>query len=178
MTRKATNRNKAARKTSTRKGKKPAPKKSAGSPFDRVKRDGVDSYETKAKAGGHTISIRFFFAESQEELDVLIRTAKKFWRSRTKWFKAYREFAATELLEMLNGVLDCGEDDPPVVTADQLRKILKLPFSVTFFGRDDDSSEVSFQISGGEDDALQENVIDVSGTLESGLTDGDVYSLL
>jgi hypothetical protein len=152
------------------------PRSTPPSLFVRIRRDSTDDYVKKLKHGRHVIDVRFV-AETKDQLDRLIPTAERFWKGRVRWFKAFREYAATELLELLNGNLDCGEDDPPVVTAGQLRRMLPAPFSITFSEDDDDGGEVRFEMSGGTDKALLDHCIEVQGTLDDGITDGDVVAL-
>jgi hypothetical protein len=151
-------------------------KGSASRPFDRLRRDKTyGGYVQTLEHNGHRIQVRFH-AESPKELQVLIPTALRFWKSRARWFKAFREYAVTELLAQLNGFLDCGEGDRAHVTAAQLRRLLPTPFSVQFRA---DSGKVYFEMDGGEDeDTLQENCFEVLGTLEDGITSGDVVSLI
>lgn len=144
-------------------------------PFDQLRRDRVNGgYSTKVSHRGHTIVVRFD-AESKAELEELLPAANRFWRSRARWFKAFREYAVEELLPTLNGFLDSGEDDPRQVTATQLRAVLTMPFTVAFRRDDDDGC---FELSGGDDDVLQEYCIEASGKLDTGFTDGDVVSLM
>lgn len=152
------------------------PKDAPPAPFDRLRRDCVSGgYGTKVPDRGRTIWVRFQ-AESRAELQALLPTAVRFWRARARWFKAFREYAARELLDKLNGFLDYGQEDPPVITASQVRKFLKAPFTVEF-RRDEDDGPVYFELSGGEDDALQEHCFEVIGRLDTGIEDGDVRSL-
>ena len=161
-----------APKTRAQKDAPPAP-----APFDRLRRDRTSGdYSTEVSDRGHEISVRFV-VESKEQLQALLPIAVKFWRSRTRWFKAYREYAVEELLTTLNDFLDCGEDDPPVVTAGQLRRSLKVPFSVDFFPPDDDGGDPYFIISGG-DDALREHCVEATGNLEDGFTEGEITSVV
>ena len=115
--------------------------------------------------------------ESEDQIEQLLPFAEKIWRGRVRHFKAFREYAANELLDQLNGFLDCGEDDPPQVTASQLRKILKLPFSMTFFLDGNDQDVLAFEISGGDDDRLCKHCITVYFDEDGNVTDGEAVSL-
>lgn len=145
-------------------------------PFERMRRD-ADSgeYRQLVVHEGRKVEVRIL-AESRDELEALLPAAQKFWKSRARWFKEFREYAANELLDELNGCLDCGEDDPPVITAAALKKMLKAPFSVVLH-RDEDDGLIYFEMSGGEDEALQDNCIEVSGTMDEGITDGEIVTL-
>jgi hypothetical protein len=145
------------------------------SPFDRMRRDEeYGGYCKKLVHGNGKVDFRIL-AESREELENLLPTALKFWRGRVRWFKAFRDYAASELLSQLNENLDDGEDDSPVVSASQLAKLLAAPFSVVV-GQDDDG-RIYFEMSGGKGRVLRGNCLEVSGTLEEGITDGDVVDL-
>jgi hypothetical protein len=125
---------------------------------------------------GHRINVRLH-AESPEELQAMLPTALAFWKARVRWFKVFREYAASELLHQLNDVLDDGQKNPPKVTAAQLRKLLAVPFSVQFM-LDENVGGVSFEINGGADrKILKENCFEVFGTLDEGIIDGDVITL-
>ncbi len=154
-------------------------KPSTPAPFDRLRRDRTyGGYSQKIEHKGHKIEVRFH-AETREELATLLPFALAFWKSRVRWFKAFREYAATELLSLLNANLDYGQDDFKPVTAAQVRKLLPVPFSVQFLHESDDSEEIVFEMDGGEDqDTLQENCFEVFGTLQDGITSGDVVTLL
>lgn len=146
-------------------------------PFDRLRRDRVNGgFSAKVSHQGQTISVRFD-AEARDSLEQMLPTAHRFWRARVRWFKAYREYAVEELLPRLNSFLDSGEDNPPRVSPNRLRAILRTPFTIEF-RQEDDGDEVVFELSGGDDDALQEHCLEAVGTLDAGFTDGDVVSLL
>ncbi len=115
-------------------------------------------------------------AESSKEFDALLPTAQRFWQSRARWFKAFREYAVNELLSQLNECLDEGEDDPPVVTSNQLKALLAVPFSVVI-GCDWDEGRIYFEMSGGKGAALHGHCLEVTGTLDEGIEDGDVVAL-
>lgn len=146
-------------------------------PFDRLRRDKTyGGYTKKLEHKGHEIQLRFI-AETGDELQTLLPTAVAFWKSRVRWFKAFREYAATELLALLNANLDYGQADFKPVTAAQVRRLLPAPFTLTFEA--DGSGGIFFQMDGGGDKAvLQENCFEVIGTLGDGITDGDVVTLL
>ncbi len=151
----------------------------APAPFDRLRRDKTyGGYAKKLEHRGHTIDV-CFDAENDDELQALLPTAQKFWKARVRWFKAFREFCAIELIAELNGILDCGQDNFQKVTAAQLRKLLPVPFGVRFTSQYDDSGEIYFQMDGGEDKAtLQENCFCVWGSLDQGIVEGEVVTLL
>jgi hypothetical protein len=149
--------------------------KTPQSPFERIRRDRTNGgYSTRLMHRDRKIEFRIL-AESQAELRELLPAAEKFWRTRARWFKSFRDYAATELLSALHDNLDWGQDNPPVFTAGQIRKLLDAPFSVVI-GSDDDG-DVYFEMSGGEGKALQEHCFEVSGTFADGITDGDVVAL-
>jgi hypothetical protein len=155
------------------------PRFSPPAPFDRLRRDKTyGGYVKKLQHKGHDIQLQFH-AETPEELEALLPTALSFWKSRVRWFKAFREYAATELLAELNACLDWGQEDPPLVTAAQIRKLLTVPFCIQFSVDPNDRGRVCFEMEGGEDkQTLQENCFEVFGTLEEGITDGGVVTLL
>jgi hypothetical protein len=155
------------------------PKPGLPPPFDRLRRDKTyGGYSQRLEHKGQKIEVRFH-AETRAELEALLPTGLAFWKSRVRWFKAFREYAATELLTLLNANLDYGQDDFQPVTAAQVRKVLPLPFSVQFLRESDDSDQILFEMDGGEDkETLQENCFEVFGTLEDGITEGDVVTLL
>lgn len=115
--------------------------------------------------------------ESENQLSQLLPFAEKIWRSRVRHFKSFREYAISELLEQLNGFLDCGEEDPPQVNASQLRQILRLPFSMTFFLDGNDQDILAFEITGGDDDRLREHCKSVFFDEGGNVADGEVESL-
>ena len=151
------------------------PKLSA--PFDRLRRDNAyGGYVTKLEHRGQAVRVRLL-VETPEQLQALLPAAAAFWKARARWFKAFREYAASELLEELNDNLDCGQDDFRPVTASRLRALLAVPFSVTL-ERDDDG-QIRFEMSGdGDQLVLQEHCFEVTGTLEEGITDGEVVTLM
>jgi hypothetical protein len=53
--------------------------------------------------------------------------------------------------------------------------MLAVPFAVVI-GRDDDG-RVYFEMSGGKGQALRGQCIEVTGTLDEGITDGDIVAL-
>jgi hypothetical protein len=148
-------------------------------PFDRLRRDKTyGGYAQKLEHKEHKIKIRFH-AETRAELSALLPTALAFWKSRVRWFKAFREYAATELLSELNANLDYGQADFQPVTSAQVRKLLPVPFTVQFLHESDDSDQVVFEMDGGEDQkTLKENCFEIFGTLEEGITSGSVVTLL
>jgi hypothetical protein len=79
-------------------------------------------------------------------------------------------------LSDLNDCLDDGDDDPPVVTAAELKKALAVPFSVVI-GCDWDDGRIYFEMSGGEGAALHDQCLEVTGTLDDRVEDGDVVAL-
>lgn len=155
------------------------PKANFPAPFERLRRDRTyGGYSTKLEHKGHVVVVRLH-AENYDELQKLLPTAVAFWKSRVRWFKAFREYVATELRSELNSSLDEGQADFQDVTAAQLRRLLPAPFSVQFAADDDDPDRICFEMDGGEDKAtLQENCFEVFGTLQDGITDGDVVTLL
>lgn len=90
-------------------------------------------------------------------------------------FKAFREYSVASLLETLNGFLDCGEDDPPKVTHGQLRRILNIPFSTTVYA--DANGDLSFELSGGQDERLGDHSLSVFFDVDAKPTDGRVNPL-
>lgn len=155
------------------------PKSAWPAPFDRLRRDNISGgYAQNLEHKGHDIVVRFH-AETREELSSLLPVGLAFWKSRVRWFKAFREYAATELLSELNANLDYGQADFQPVTAAQVRKLLPAPFSVQFLRESDDCDQIVFEMDGGEDEeTLQENCFEVFGTLEEGITSGGVVTLL
>lgn len=161
---------KKSRKTPVRKSGR-----SASLPFNRLRRDeDGGGYCQTVLHRDRKVEVRIL-AESNEELRDLLPCALRFWRSRARWFKAFRDYAVDELLSPLNDALDWGQDHPPVVTAGELRRMLPAPFSVVI-GRDDDG-QTYFEMSGGADPALHEHCLEVSGTQDEGITDGGVVAL-
>lgn len=148
-------------------------------PFDRLRRDkNTGGYKAGLTHRGYSIWA-LFPVESRQELDVLLPVAVKFWKSRVQWFKAFRDYAATELLDELNDVLDDGEEDRRKVTAAMVRRVLPVPFSIYFDLDDDGPERVAFEMSGGEDESiLEDNCFEVRGTLEDGITSGSVVTLM
>lgn len=144
--------------------------------FEGIRQDRTyGGYSKSLEHDGRKVVFRIM-AESREELVELLPDAEKFWRGRVRWFKAFRDYAASELLDQLHENLDYGQDRPPKFTAAQIRRMLPAPFSIVLERVDDE--EVYLEMSGGEDPLLQEHCFEVSGTLEEGITDGDVVALL
>lgn len=169
----------------TRRARAPYPKTSMRlmapftlpAPFKRIRRD-VEYGGYCATLVHRDCKVKFrILAESNKELEALLPKALEFWRSRARWFKAFRDFAVKELLSQLNDNLDDGEDDPPVVTANQLKAMLSVPFSVVI-GCDWDDERIYFEMSGGKGAALHDHCLEVTGTLDRGIEDGDVVALL
>ena len=143
--------------------------------FDRMRRDRSAGGSVASLAHrGCKVQVRVL-AESPAELAALLPAAQAFWRARARWFKAFREYAVGELLAPLNDCLDDGAGEPPAVTAAGLRRMLAAPFAVVV-GRDDDG-RTYFEMSGGKGRALRGHCVEVTGTLDDGITDGDVVAL-
>ncbi len=153
------------------KQKKPAP-------FDRLRYNReYEQYIVKVEHNGNPLSIRIN-ADSPQALELLLPSAIRFWKARVRWFKAFREYAASELLSELNQILDCGQAGFKKVTAAQVRTLLPVPFSIEFSSSDDDSDDIRFEMAGGEDEVLLDDcVFCVFGTLADGITDGCVETL-
>lgn len=144
-------------------------------PYNRLRRDqDYGGYCQTLRHRDRKVKVRIL-AESNEELCDLLPGALRFWRSRARWFKAFREYAVDELLSPLNDALDWGQDNPPVISAGELRRMLPTPFSVVI-ERDDDG-QFRFEMSGGTDRKLRDHCLEVSGTLDEGIDDGDVVAL-
>ena len=121
-------------------------------PFERLRYD--EDYGHFAKTlrhRGRTVEVRFI-ADDDDSLSRLFPTAIEFWKARVRWFKAFREYAAMELLSNLNDSLDCGQEDFTPVTADQVRKRLSTPFSVEFTADYDETDDIYFEMAGCESD--------------------------
>jgi hypothetical protein len=145
------------------------------SPFGRLRRD-RDSGGHRQTLVHNDAKVTFrILAETDAELRELLPAAERFWRGRVRWFKAFRDYAVEELLPQLNEYLDDGEGDSRVVTASEFKKALTVPFSVVI-GQDDDG-RIYFEMSGGKGKALRGHCLEVTGTLDEGITDGDVVSL-
>jgi hypothetical protein len=66
-------------------------------PFDRMRRDRANGGHVATLVHGSR-KIRFrILAESINEFQTLLPTAQKFWRARSRWFKAFRDYAVDEL---------------------------------------------------------------------------------
>ncbi|MCC9604248.1 DUF2262 domain-containing protein [Stieleria sp. JC731] len=134
------------------------------------------SYSVKMDYKGKAIDIRFF-CETDDAIERLLPLAEGVWRARVRYFKAFREHAATELLELLNGFLDCGEENPPQVTAAQLRKVLSVPYLIIFMLTGNDYEDEYFEITGGDSPCLHEHCLVVSFDGDGNISDCDVKSL-
>ena len=147
-------------------------------PFNRLRyNEDFGQYVAKTEHNGNKISLRFN-ADDPDTLQTLIPLAVRFWKSRVRWFKAFREYAASDLLTDLNDTLDSGQDGFKSVTAAQVRKLLPTPFSVEFTPSDDDIDDIQFEMAGGEDEELLDDcVFQVFGTLGDGITDGSVETM-
>ncbi|GAA5509218.1 hypothetical protein [Novipirellula caenicola] len=133
-------------------------------------------YSAKMTHKDTSISIHFV-CETDGAMDRLLPFGEKIWKGRVRYFKVFREYAVAELLEQLNGFLDCGEDDPPQVTAKELREILAAPFSITFFESGNDYETLVCDISGGDDPRLHEHCLTVYLDDAGRVTDGEAVSL-
>jgi len=133
-------------------------------------------YVTDLVHKGAKINLRLN-CESDDQIDRLLPFAEKVWRGRVRHFKAFREFAVSDLLELLNEFLDCGEEDPPQVTVKQLRQMLRTPFSMTFFLDGNDQDILAFEISGGDDYRLREHCITVYFDEDGNVTNGEAVAL-
>lgn len=134
----------------------------------------LEECSTKLQHKGASIEMRFV-CESPKSIGALVEFAESVWKGRVRHFKAFREYAVANLLETLNGFLDCGEDDPPQVTAGQLRKILALPFSIRVYA--DADGVLSFELTGGNDERLCEHALSVFFDADGEPTDGEVEAL-
>ncbi|MCR9197670.1 MAG: ankyrin repeat domain-containing protein [Planctomycetaceae bacterium] len=162
------------------KSKKVSPKKSSQGTiesntlgelkFDRK----LEECSTKMEHKDTSIALRLV-CESSEWLEHLVTFAESVWKQRVRHFKAFREYSVENLLETLNGFLDCGEDAPPQLTQGQLRKILNSPFSITVYA--DGEGALSFELSGGEDNRLCDHSFSVFFDANAEPTDGEVNSL-
>ena len=145
--------------------------------FGKLKRHRASQeYSARMMHKGASINVRFV-CEAYGAIDRLLPFAEKIWKGRLRYFKAFREYAVAELLEQLNGFLDCGEDDPPQVTAKQLREILATPFSMTFFESGNDYELLVCEISGGDDPRLHDHCLTVFLDDTGQITDGEAVSL-
>ncbi|TWU48487.1 hypothetical protein Poly51_43850 [Rubripirellula tenax] len=134
------------------------------------------SYSVATSHKGVRVDIHFF-CDTDDAIDRLLPLAEKVWRGRVRYFKAFREYAVTELLELLNGFLDCGEDNPPQVSATKLRKVLAVPYSITFMLSGNDYEDEFFEITGGDSPCLHEHCLTVSFDGDGRIVDGDARSL-
>lgn len=137
---------------------------------------GSESYSVAMEHKGKRIDIQFF-CEGPDAMDRLLPLAERVWRQRVRYFKAFREHAATDLLDLLNGFLDCGEENPPHVSASRLRKILAVPYSLIFMLSGNDYEDEVFQITGGDSPDLHEHCLAVTFDADGEIIDGDAVSL-
>ncbi len=134
------------------------------------------SYSVKMGHKGKEIDTRFF-CETDDAIERLLPLAEQVWRQRVRYFKAFREHAVVELLDLLNGFLDCGEEDPPQLSAARLRKILAVPYSIVFMLSGNDYEDELFLITGGDSPDLHEHCLTVTFNADGQIIDGDAVSL-
>ena len=148
-------------------------------PFEQLKFDeDYDHYHYYISLDhrGHTV-VCYFLTNDTDTLTHLTPLASEFWKKRTTYFKAFREYAAGELLDELNDTIDCGQDDFRPATSAQVLKALPAPFSVRF-GFNGDQDSFYFEMAGGEDETvLHDCVFSVYGTLDSGIESGEVETM-
>lgn len=146
-------------------------------PFEELAFDeDYGQYQVAVDHRGNSVTC-CFLTDDKKTLALLVSDAIEFWKKRAEYFKAFREYAAVDLLEELNDTLDCGEGDFKPVTSAQVRKLLPAPFSVRF-GFNDGDSDFYFEMAGGDDEqVLQDCVFSVYGTLEEGIESGEVESM-
>ena len=132
-------------------------------------------YSTTMLNRGASIAVRFTW-KSDDAMVRLLPFAERIWKGRSRIFKVFREYAVAELLTQLNEFLDCGEEVPPHVTANQLRKILASPFSMAFF--ESGNETLVCEICGGDDDSLHEHCLSVYLDEMGQISTGEVVSLV
>ncbi|TWU43554.1 hypothetical protein Poly51_63460 [Rubripirellula tenax] len=134
------------------------------------------SYSVAMDHKGAEISLHFL-CQTDDAIQRFVPIAERVWKGRVRYFKAFREYAVSNLLDQLNGFLDCGEEDPPQVTASQLRGMLKTPFSITFILSGNEYEDEMFFISGGDDPRLLDHCLAVYFDSQGNITDGEAVSL-
>jgi hypothetical protein len=147
-------------------------------PFEKLKFDeDYGHYQVSLDHRGHKVTC-CFLVDDEETLTHLLPHVLEFWKKRAGYFKAFREYAAVNLLQELNDTIACGQGGFRPATSAQVRKILPAPFSVRF-GFNDDLDDFYFEMAGGEDETiLHECVFSAYGTLENGIESGEVESML
>ena len=125
---------------------------------------------------GVTVTIEFA-CEHKSYINTLLPFAEKIWRRRAAIFKKYREHITCELLEILNGCLDCGEDDPPQLSRAELSRIVAKPTEMTFFLDGNEYDTLAFAVSGSYHPQLHRHTFCVFFDEDLSITDGEVVPL-
>lgn len=133
-------------------------------------------YKKTLEHRGNKIVVRFN-VDNKSQLQRLVSIADVYWRDRTNWFKQFREYSVEYLLPVLNSRSRTASGTIPPVSPHRLRRILAVPFSIVFSVDNDEDEVVRFSISGGDNPLLHDRCFEVRGTLEDGLTAGEVVNL-
>ena len=125
--------------------------------------------DCNAEADGET-------PHSEEVVDRLVALAEGVWRDRERHFDAFRDHAASELLDDLNNSLHVGRDEPPEeFTAGELRAALEKPDVIGVESYEDEDD--GFFISGSEDPRFGDSYITVRFSADGTVEEGEVEVL-
>ena len=119
-----------------------------------------------------------FLCSDVEEFERLLPLAEQFWKQRVRHFKTFREYAAIELLEELNGCLDCGQPDPLQYSQNQLRKTLRMPTGLMFYNGSSESDFLCCDVGFGGDKLAEHEYIRVRIDQNGNVIEGEVATLL
>ncbi|WP_372721648.1 DUF2262 domain-containing protein [Novipirellula sp.] len=102
----------------------------------------------------------------------MLPLAEQVWKGRSRHIKAFRDYAATQLLDELSKFLLADDEESEPITSKQLQRILRVPSSISFHFERHSKDNVEFCITGPGSVCLREHCLYVffagNGTIKGG----------